>query len=148
MHERQVLHLDLHSSNVLFSQDSFKTIDFGKATLSSFPFKLMLDSDERKDDNQKHKQIRVEEWNVQTEECSDVYSFGILISFIDRSCVVSETSFHRFEYIMLCTTSNSKLYWASTHWLAWTQKSMHCMILCKLSFFRGTKTFGNGDQNF
>ena len=93
MHERQVLHLDLHSSNVLFSKDSSKIIDFGKATLSSFPITFMLDSDERMEYNQKYKQIEFElrnEKNVQTKECSDIFSFGVLIYFIGNSCVVSD----------------------------------------------------------
>ena len=103
MHERQVLHLDLHSSNVLFSKDSSKIIDFGKATLSSFPITFMLNSDERMDYNQKYKQIELElrnEKNVQTKECSDIFSFGVLISFIGNSWVVSDAlkkTFYRFE---------------------------------------------------
>ena len=60
MHERQVLHLDLLSSNVLLSKDSSKIIDFGKATLSSFPITFILDSDERMEYNQKYKQIEFE----------------------------------------------------------------------------------------
>ena len=93
MHERQVLHLDLHTSNVLFSKDSSKIIDFGKATLSSIPVTFMLDSDKRMEYNQKYKQNEFElrnEKNVQTKECSDMFSFGVLIFFIGNSCVVSD----------------------------------------------------------
>ena len=47
MHPIDVLHLDLHSSNVLASSDSSKIIDFGNATLIKFPITFRLDKNER-----------------------------------------------------------------------------------------------------
>ena len=95
MHERQILHLDLHSSNVLVSSDTSKTIDFGKATLVNFPITFTLDCEERKVYNLKYKQIEYElrnEKNAQTKECSDVYSLGVLIAFVAKNCLVAEST--------------------------------------------------------
>ena len=95
MHERQILHLDLHSSNVLVSSETSKIIDFGKATLVNFPITFTLDCEERKEYNLKYKQIEFElrnEKNVQTKKRSDVYSLGVLISIIAKNCLVAEST--------------------------------------------------------
>ena len=75
MHSRDVLHLDLLSSNVLVSSDSAKIIDFGKATLIKFPITFRLDKNERAEYNEKYKQIEDELRNQrgsQNSFCSDV----------------------------------------------------------------------------
>ena len=91
MHSRDVLHLDLHSSNVLASSDRAKIIDFGKATLIKFTITFRLDKDERAEYNEKYNQIEDELRNQrgsQTSFCSDVYSLGRLISYIaEKGCV-------------------------------------------------------------
>ena len=48
LHSRGVLHLDIHSRNVLASEETSKLIDYGKATLLAFPITYNLDSSERK----------------------------------------------------------------------------------------------------
>ena len=53
MHERQIIHLDLHSSYVLVSSETSKIIDFGKETLVNFPLTFTLDCKERKEYNLK-----------------------------------------------------------------------------------------------
>ena len=47
LHSREILHLDIHASNVLASPDTTKLIDFGKATLEDFPVTYNLDAVER-----------------------------------------------------------------------------------------------------
>ena len=98
MHERQILHLDLHSSNVLVSSDTSKIIDFGKATLVNIPITFTLDCEERKVYNLKYKQIEYElriEKNAQTKECSDVYSLGVLIEFVAKKPESTKPLLHK-----------------------------------------------------
>ena len=92
MHSRDVLHLDLHSSDVLVSSDSAETIDFGKAALIKFPITFRLFKIGRAEYNEKYKQIENELRNQrdsQTSFCPEVYSLGALISYIAEKCCVS-----------------------------------------------------------
>ena len=59
-HSKGVLNLDIHSRNVLASEETSKLIDLGKATLVAFPITYNLDSSERKKYNERHTQIEYE----------------------------------------------------------------------------------------
>ena len=94
MHSRNVLHLDLHSSNVLASNELAKIIDFGKATLTNYPVTFNLDPEERSEYNDRYKQVEYELRNqkgAKTSFCSDVYSLGVLIKYIAEKCLLSNS---------------------------------------------------------
>ena len=74
MHSRNVLHLDLHSSNVLASSDSAEIIDFGKTTLIKFPINFRLDMNDRAEYNEKHKQIEDELRNQRGSQTSITFT--------------------------------------------------------------------------
>ena len=85
LHSREILHLDIHASNVLASPDTTKLIDFGKATLEDFPVTYNLDAVERELYNKRYQQVEFELRNeklCKTKRCSDVYSLDALILYI------------------------------------------------------------------
>ena len=113
LRSKGVLHLDIHSRNVLASEETSKLIDFGKATLVAFPITYNLDSSERKIYNERHTQIEYElrnEKNSTTKECSDVYSLGALIVYIARNCVLADRLCARFlDLGASCCAPRSKI---------------------------------------
>ena len=93
IHSRGVLHLDIHSGNVMASTETCKIIDFGKATLIENPITFNLDPEERKNYNARYKQVEFElrnEKQAKTGTCSDIYSLGVLIHFIAKKCLTSD----------------------------------------------------------
>ena len=92
LHSREILHLDLHTSNVMVSKETSKIIDFGKATLIKHPVTYSLDPVEKEEYNKRYQQIEYElrnEKNCKTNYCSDVYSLGAIILFITEKCVIA-----------------------------------------------------------
>ena len=102
LHSREILHLDIHASNVLASPDTTKLIDFGKATLEDFAVTYNLDAVERELYNRRYQQIEFELRNeklCKTKRCSDVYSLGALILYIVEKCPISVDIKCRLEVI-------------------------------------------------
>ena len=92
LHSREILHLDLHTSNVMVSKETSKIIDFGKATLIKHPVTYFLDSVEKEEYNKRYQQIEYElrnEKNYKTNYCSDVYSLGAITLFMTEKCVTA-----------------------------------------------------------
>ena len=92
MHSRDLIHLDLHTNNILASKNSSKVIDFGKTTLKKHPITYNLDAIEREEYNRRYQQVEYElrnEKNCKTNFCSDVYSFGSVMLFITEKCLFS-----------------------------------------------------------
>ena len=121
---RDVLHLDLHSSNKRVSSDSAKIIDFVKATLIKFLITFRLEKNERAEYNEKYKQIDDELRNQrgsQTSFCSHVYRLFRLIGYIADKCCVSfsETKFDATLSKLLCTARHSKFLDSSQPWFNW-----------------------------
>ena len=93
LHSREIIHLDIHASNVLASQEAVKLIDFGKASLTNFPITYNLTAAERDLYNKRYQQIEYELRNeklCKTGLSSDVYSIGVLLTYIAEKCFVSK----------------------------------------------------------
>ena len=92
IHSRGVLHLVIHSRNVLASTEACKIIDFGKTLKIELPITFNLDPEERKNYNARYKQVEFElrnEKQAKTGTCSDIYSLCVLINFIAKKCLTS-----------------------------------------------------------
>lgn len=85
MHNRGIVHNDLHSRNVLLRDGSYvKVIDFGKATLIHDPvvYDVKPGSEKQKTYNRIHRHLAYELRNVPdsyNSEATDIYSLGYLM---------------------------------------------------------------------
>ena len=94
MHDRKVVHLDLHDENVLVYRDSCTIIDFGKATTSEFPIHYHLTIRERHKYRKFYSHICSDFVNgvCRSSPASDVFAIGFICRIITHStsCLLEE----------------------------------------------------------